>query len=141
MAEHIYLGCQLENVQSRTFLNECDYYDIVLLPLQNVILLPGETVHLRIRSRSYIRIVRSIMNGNGKYINHLDGNGNGNGIVNLHGYADIVGTVGTTSEISRHQQQSVEAHWGKGPITLRGCNSYTTENTANSTKSTRTTIR
>ena len=66
MASHSYLGDDLEAVRSRNFLNEGDECEILIIPLRNIILFPGDTLPLRLRNKSYIRAIESLMKGTTK---------------------------------------------------------------------------
>lgn len=61
MASHSYLGA-VEAIRSRSFLTECKSYELIILPLPNIILYPGETIPLRIRNENYIRAIEKLMN-------------------------------------------------------------------------------
>jgi Lon protease-like protein len=104
MASHSYLG-DIQAIRSRSFLNECYEYEIIILPLPNIVLFPGETVPLRIRNQSYIEAIEKLMN---KQENTFHG-----GLTSLHlGVVNqdkeiIVGSIGTTSEIRYSNSSTV----------------------------------
>lgn len=52
-AAHQYLGNDLETIHERTFLEPNTYHQLVLFPLHNVILFPGESIPLRIDATSF----------------------------------------------------------------------------------------
>ena len=105
MASHNYLtGTREVGVRARSAgLTEGETINnLILLPLRNVVLFPNESVPLRIRNRSYIAAIGSMLRGDevpgaatSSQPSHLH-----LGIVNLGDHSPIsVGYVGTTSEI------------------------------------------
>jgi Lon protease-like protein len=106
MASHSYLGDKLEAIRSRVFLKEGNEYELLIIPLRNIILFPGDTLPLRLRNRSYIKAVEGLLKGTST--NYLGGmNSVHLGIVNLTDDDEPItsGTVGTTSEVRGHRSQ------------------------------------
>lgn len=64
MATHCYLGDDLLHLRSRNFLNEGEEYDLIILPLPNIVLFPYESLPLRISNKSYKAVIESSMRGN-----------------------------------------------------------------------------
>ena len=106
MASHNYLtGIREVGVRARStggLMEGETIINLILLPLRNVVLFPNESVPLRIRNRSYIAAIGSMLRGDeapgaasSSQPSHLH-----LGIVNLGDHSPIsVGYVGTTSEI------------------------------------------
>lgn len=106
MASHSYLGDKLEAIRTRVFLKEGDEYELLIIPLRNIILFPGDTLPLRLRNKSYIKAVEGLLKGTST--NYLGGmNSVHLGIVNLTDENGPIasGTVGTTSEVRGHRSQ------------------------------------
>lgn len=100
MAAHNYLGCELDSIRSRNFLLEGSVYDLIILPLRNVVLFPGETVPLRIRDRNYISALGDMMKQDSAGANFHGGLTSIHlGLVNLGNEVITTGSIGTTSEI------------------------------------------
>ena len=111
MASHSYLGDDLEAVRSRNFLNEGDECEILLIPLRNIILFPGDTLPLRLRNKSYIRAIENLMKGTTKAF-HGGLNSLHLGVVNLSDDRVKKGVVGTTSEIRGHRSHIMDSSRG-----------------------------
>ncbi len=66
-ASHSYLGDRLQELNAINFLNEGQTYEVVILPMPDVVLFPGETIPLRIQNRELTRrlgeFVESTRNG------------------------------------------------------------------------------
>ncbi|RYG61337.1 hypothetical protein EON64_18645, partial [archaeon] len=62
-ASHSYLGYQLSHVSPslRGLLTPGELYNLILVPLQDVVLFPGETLPLRVRQQEYIRRLSSVL--------------------------------------------------------------------------------
>lgn len=56
-ASHSYLGGHLEDVRSGDQLVPGEVYDLLLLPLEGVVLFPGETLPLRVRQRELVHLL------------------------------------------------------------------------------------
>eukprot|EP01039_Chlorochromonas_danica_P007792 gene7792-8603_t len=56
-ASHSYLGGHLEDVRSGDQLVPGEVYDLLLLPLEGVVLFPGETLPLRVRQRELVQLL------------------------------------------------------------------------------------
>ena len=111
MASHSYLGDDLEAVRSRNFLNEGDECEILLIPLRNIILFPGDTLPLRLRNKSYIRAIENLMKGTTKAF-HGGLNSLHLGVVNLSDDRVKKGFIGTTSEIRGHRSHIMDSPRG-----------------------------
>lgn len=105
MASHSYLGDDLESIRSRNFLNEGDVYEILIIPLRNIILFPGDILPLRLRSKSYIEAIRSLLRGTSATF-HGGLNSLHVGVITLTGEAITAGVVGTTSEIRGYRSNN-----------------------------------
>lgn len=66
-ASHSYLGDRLQELIAINFLNEGQTYEVLILPMPDVVLFPGETIPLRIQNRELTRrlgeFVESSRNG------------------------------------------------------------------------------
>eukprot|EP01031_Cornospumella_fuschlensis_P005509 gene5509-6856_t len=62
-ASHSYLGDQMSHVSPslRGLLKAGEQYDVVLVPLQDVVLFPGETLPLRVHQQEYIQHLSSVL--------------------------------------------------------------------------------
>lgn len=69
---HSYLGNSLSEVHSVSFLKVGLIYEILLIPIHDIVLFPGETVPLRIHNRDVIREVCAMMNHIRNDSNHSD---------------------------------------------------------------------
>lgn len=108
MASHSYLGDNLETIGSRNFLNEGDEYELLIVPLRNIILFPGDILPLRLRNKSYVKALENLTKT--PTSNYLEGmNSFHLGVVNLTSNRILAGTVGTTSEIRGHRSQEVSS--------------------------------
>ena len=94
----------MEVVQSRNFLSEGDECELLIIPMRDLVLFPGDTVPMRLRDECCVRAIKSLMRGadtsflGGLISIHL-------GIVNLVDERINLGTIGTTSEIRGHRSQ------------------------------------
>lgn len=108
MASHSYLGDDLEAVRSRNFLNEGDIYEILIIPLRNIILFPGDMLPLRLRNKNYIKAIENFMIGTTTAF-HGGLNSLHLGVVNLTDNLVTKGVIGTTSEIRGHRSHTIES--------------------------------
>lgn len=94
----------MEVVQSRKFLSEGDELELLIIPMRDLVLFPGDTVPMRLHDECCVRAIMSLMRGAdtsflvGLVSIHL-------GIVNLVDERINLGTIGTTSEIRGHRSQ------------------------------------
>lgn len=132
MASHSYLGDNLETIRSRNFLNEGAEYELLIVPLRNIILFPGDTLPLRLRNKSYVTALENLTKVPAS--NYLEETNSFHlGVVNLTSNRIAVGTVGTTSEIRGHRSQEVSSS-GRMPgeqqceqemiVTAKGCHRF-----------------
>ena len=106
MAMHSYLGDNLETIRSRNFLKEGSEYELLIVPLRNIILFPGDILPLRLRNVSYVKALENLTRVPATdYLEEM--NRFHLGVVNLTNNRIVAGTVGTTSEIRGHRSQEV----------------------------------
>ena len=112
---HSYLGPNLQDIRVRQGVNidPLKAYELLLIPLHDIVLFPGETIPLRLQQRGVIERVESILNTSA--FNELHGikdNAMQIGIVNMYSQQDSVNvfgvyrrrsnticTIGTTIEV------------------------------------------
>jgi cereblon len=113
-ASHSYLGEGQVELESREVLICEKEYEILLYPLPDIVLFPGETIPLRIHNRQFIRRFiqqRSQSLSNPMLASHI-------GIVHVSRAVDLLNSLGTTMEIcmnfSPSFNESEMAVTGKG---------------------------
>jgi ATP-dependent Lon protease len=105
-AMHSYLGNAFQELLERSILQSNQVYEMLLLPLPDVIVFPTETVPLRIQNREFIlklgQLMQEARNGNREIACHI-------GIVRLLNRSGTIEKIGTTVEIkSTHNNTTMD---------------------------------
>lgn len=113
---HSYLGENLEDINNRNILEPNTDYEILIIPLREVVLFPGETLPLRLKYPEEIAEVRRLLNESKSVVSgptenpavlHL-------GVVNmaiaLNSQRNRFAMTGTSVEIQSRSKMSVEVY-------------------------------
>jgi Lon protease-like protein len=121
-ASHSYLGNDLEDVKKRDILSVNSIHDILLLPMRDVILFPGETIPLRIQNSGLLLEIRKLFEPRIDLYGDVHEDIHHIGIVNatrvITGSSTLV--IGTTIEIRTKSRENMRRLGTNDEVILTG---------------------